>query len=92
MRGGAERARREKEINFTLGLLTGVQCAENVGTKFTQDMQSFRKVCSRCDQKQKRFAQQVKTLRDSLHMIIMIGMICWSRWIDYRQKRTPPAK
>ena len=62
------RARRETEIKFTLGLLTSVQCAENVGTKFTQEMQSFRKVCSRCDQKQKKFTQQVKTLRNSLHM------------------------
>ena len=41
MRGGAERVRREKEIKFTLGLLTGVQCAENVGTKFTQQMRRF---------------------------------------------------
>ncbi len=61
------RARREIEIKFTLGLLTSVQCAENVGTKFTQDMQNFRKVCWRCDQKQKKFTQQVKTLRNSLH-------------------------
>ena len=37
------RARREKEIKFTLGLLTGVQCAENVGTKFTQEMQKLQK-------------------------------------------------
>jgi len=35
------RARREPEIKFTLGLLTGVQCAENVGTKFTQEMQKL---------------------------------------------------
>ncbi len=62
------RARRETEIKFTLGLLSSVQCAENVGTKFTQGMQSFRKVCSRCDQKQKKFSQQVKTLRNSLQM------------------------
>ncbi len=62
------RARRETEIKFTLGLLTSVQCAENVGTKFTQEMQSFRKVCSLCDQKQKKFTQQVKTLRNSLHV------------------------
>jgi hypothetical protein len=62
------RARRETEIKFTLGLLTSVQCAENFCTKFTQVMQSFRKVCSRCDQKQKNFSQQVKTLRNSLHM------------------------
>ncbi len=62
------RARSETEIKFTLGLLTSVQCAENVGTKFTQEMQSFRKVCSRCDQKQEKFTHQVKTLRNSLHV------------------------
>ncbi len=64
------RVRRETEINFTLGLLTNVQCAENVGTKFTQEVQSFRKVCTQCDQKQKKFTQleQVKTLRNSLHI------------------------
>ncbi len=67
------RARRETEIKFTLGLLTSVHCAENVGTKFTQEMQSFRKVCSQCDQKQKKFTQQVKTLRNSLHMPGQIG-------------------
>ncbi len=60
--------RRETEIKFALGLLTSVQCAENVGTKFTHQMRSFRKVCSRCDQKQKQLTQQVKTLRNSLHM------------------------
>ena len=37
------RARREPEIKFTLGLLTSVQCAENVGTKFTQEMQKLQK-------------------------------------------------
>ncbi len=73
-RQAQSRARRETEIKFTLGLLTSVQCAENVGIKFTQEMQSFRKVCSRCDQKQKMFTQQVKTLRNSLHMN------CQSRW------------
>ncbi len=36
-------ARREPEIKFTLGLLTSVQCAENVGTKFTQEMQKLQK-------------------------------------------------
>ena len=36
-------AHRATEIKFTLGLLTSVQCAENVGTKFTQEMQKLQK-------------------------------------------------
>jgi hypothetical protein len=56
---GAERARSELELKFTLGL-----CSEQkmLAPSFTQKMQMISKCLLKCDEKQKRFTQKVKTL------------------------------